>query len=43
MDPALKHWLGLWDYLDHNFWGFWPTADKLTGRASLGQWCNLGD
>ncbi len=26
MDPVLKHWLGLWDYLDHNFWGFWQWA-----------------
>jgi hypothetical protein len=22
MDQAIKHWLGLWDYLDGNFWGF---------------------
>jgi hypothetical protein len=21
MDPGVKHWLGLWDYLDGNFWG----------------------
>jgi uncharacterized damage-inducible protein DinB len=29
MDPAIKHWLGLWDYLDHNFWGFcqWAVAE----------------
>jgi hypothetical protein len=20
MDPELKHWIGLWDYLDRNFW-----------------------
>jgi hypothetical protein len=26
MDPAIKHWLGLWDYLDDNFWGFWQWA-----------------
>lgn len=26
MDPAIKHWLGLWDYRDHNFWGFWQWA-----------------
>jgi uncharacterized damage-inducible protein DinB len=26
MDPAIKHWLGLWDYLDGNFWGFWQWA-----------------
>ncbi|HZT82694.1 MAG TPA: DinB family protein [Gemmataceae bacterium] len=21
MDPAIKHWVALWDYLDGNFWG----------------------
>jgi hypothetical protein len=26
MDPTIKHWLGLWDYLDHNFWAFWQWA-----------------
>jgi uncharacterized damage-inducible protein DinB len=26
MDPLLKHWIGLWDYLDGNFWGFWQWA-----------------
>jgi uncharacterized damage-inducible protein DinB len=26
MDPAIKHWLGLWDYLDGNFWSFWRWA-----------------
>jgi hypothetical protein len=26
MDTTIKHWLGLWDYLDHNFWGFWQWA-----------------
>ena len=26
MDPMVKHWVGLWDYLDHNFWGFWQWA-----------------
>jgi uncharacterized damage-inducible protein DinB len=30
MDPALKHWVDLWDYLDGNFWGVWNWA-----RASL--------
>jgi uncharacterized damage-inducible protein DinB len=20
MDPAIRHWVGLWDYLDGNFW-----------------------
>src|SRR5262245_39914510 len=29
MDPALKHWVGLWDYLDGNFWGVcqWAAAN----------------
>jgi hypothetical protein len=26
MDPTIKHWVGLWDYLDGNFWGFWKWA-----------------
>ena len=26
MDPTVKHWVGLWDYLDGNFWGFWRWA-----------------
>ena len=26
MDPTIKDWLGLWDYLDHNFWAFWQWA-----------------
>ena len=26
MDPTIKHWVGLWNYLDGNFWGFWQWA-----------------
>jgi hypothetical protein len=26
MGPAIKHWVGLWDYLDGNFWGYWRWA-----------------
>jgi hypothetical protein len=26
MDPAVKHWVGLWDYLDGNFWHVWEWA-----------------
>jgi uncharacterized damage-inducible protein DinB len=26
MDTAIKHWVGLWDYLDGNFWGVWQWA-----------------
>jgi len=31
MDPAVKHWVELWDYLDGNFWDVWKwSADKLS-------------
>jgi uncharacterized damage-inducible protein DinB len=26
MDPTVKHWVALWDYLDGNFWGYWQWA-----------------
>jgi hypothetical protein len=26
MDAAIKHWVGLWDYLDGNFWALWQWA-----------------
>ena len=26
MDAAIKHWVGLWDYLDGNFWHVWQWA-----------------
>jgi uncharacterized damage-inducible protein DinB len=26
MDAAIKHWVGLWDYLDGNFWAVWQWA-----------------
>ena len=26
MDPAIKPWLDLWDYLDGNFWSVWRWA-----------------
>jgi uncharacterized damage-inducible protein DinB len=26
MDLAIKHWVGLWDYLDGNFWALWQWA-----------------
>ena len=28
MDPVIKPWLGLWDYLDHSFWAFWHWAES---------------
>lgn len=40
MDPAIKPWLGLWNYLDHNFWSFWRWAladfltESMAGAAS---------
>ena len=34
MDPMVKHWVGLWDYLDGNFWGFWQwAAGRLSAEA----------
>jgi hypothetical protein len=27
MDPILKSWIELWDYLDGNFWHVWQWAD----------------
>src|ERR1700751_6242114 len=31
MDPVLKPWVGLWDYLDGNFWHVWQwAADSLS-------------
>jgi uncharacterized damage-inducible protein DinB len=26
VDSTIKHWVGLWDYLDSNFWGYWQWA-----------------
>jgi hypothetical protein len=26
MDPTIKPWLDLWDYLDDNFWSVWQWA-----------------
>src|SRR5947209_3766693 len=31
MDPAVKHWVGLWDYLDGNFWRVWQWAEGRLG------------
>lgn len=36
MDPAIKHWLGLWDYLDGNFWGFLRWAEAELHPDELG-------
>ena len=36
MDPTIKHWVGLWDYLDGNFWGFWKWAAANLGPDDVG-------
>ncbi len=36
MDPAIKHWVGLWDYLDGNFWGVWQWAATHLGPDAVG-------
>jgi uncharacterized damage-inducible protein DinB len=35
MDPAIKHWVGLWDYLDGNFWQVWRWADQSLSPAQV--------
>jgi uncharacterized damage-inducible protein DinB len=36
MDPILKHWLGLWDYLDGNFWYVWQWANDHLRPEEVG-------
>jgi uncharacterized damage-inducible protein DinB len=36
MDLTLKHWVGLWDYLDGNFWGFWQWAAARLSPDEVG-------
>jgi hypothetical protein len=36
MDPTIKHWVGLWDYLDGNFWGYWQWAATHLSPAAVG-------
>lgn len=36
MDPTIKHWLGLWDYLDGNFWSFWQWATTHLDAEEVG-------
>ncbi len=36
MDSAIKHWLGLWDHLDHNFWGFCQYAAAMLQPKEIG-------
>lgn len=36
MDEALKHWIGLWDYLDRQFWGLWQWSARHLDPAAVG-------
>jgi hypothetical protein len=36
MDQALEHWVGLWDYLDGNFWGFCSWSESHLGPDQVG-------
>jgi hypothetical protein len=36
MDPIIKPWIDLWDYLDGNFWGFWQWAAADLSPAEVG-------
>ena len=35
MDEALKAWVGLWDYLDQNFWGLWEWSARHLGPEAV--------
>jgi hypothetical protein len=35
MDQTIKHWIGLWDYLDMNFWSFNTWASAHLGPAEV--------
>jgi uncharacterized damage-inducible protein DinB len=36
MDLIVKHWIGLWDYLDGNYWGFWQWATAHLSPDEVG-------
>ena len=36
MDSAIKPWIGLWDYLDRNFWGMWQWATQYLTPEQVG-------
>jgi len=36
MDPVIKPWIDLWDYLDGNFWAVWRWADKNLSPEQVG-------
>jgi len=35
MDPVLKPWIALWDYLDGNFWHIWQWARDHLSPADV--------
>jgi hypothetical protein len=36
MDPTLKHWIALWDYLDGNFWHVWQWVQSHLRPEEVG-------
>ncbi|GIW80778.1 MAG: hypothetical protein KatS3mg105_2585 [Gemmatales bacterium] len=36
MDPVIRHWIDLWDYLDGNFWHVWQWAAQSLTPAQVG-------
>jgi uncharacterized damage-inducible protein DinB len=36
MDPAIKHCVGMWDYLDSNFWRLWQWAAASLSAEEVG-------
>jgi uncharacterized damage-inducible protein DinB len=36
MDTVVKHWVGLWDYLDGNFWSVWRWANAQLSPSQVG-------
>ncbi len=36
MDTGIAHWVGLWDYLDGNFWSFWRWAETHLCSDAVG-------
>ncbi len=43
VDASMKHWVGLWDHLDGNFWGTWQwAADHLSPRLPVPQVASIG-
>jgi hypothetical protein len=36
LDPTMKPWLDLWDYLDSKLWGFWQWAAAHLSPAEVG-------